>query len=293
MNHRAARAERAAAARHEPRLAAKLIVCAHVRANAPGRGCAPRFARYRALRRERSVEVEGRLGAHMLDAAAALGAEPVEAQAVGRGVDLRDQPGAAAPSIAPDRPRIRTPRTAPAGRSRGRRARRAAAAAGRPRFRCSRRRLTSISIETAHFQTNGGIAVEIAAQVAGEQLRLDVREEAERHGLLQEGVAELVALALLPGHQHASCAPSSVRRTPPASSMTKSLGPELPAVDQAERQPVGQHRAELLHEVEREARRGRAGRDAGSPTCRVEADASPAPSGNRGPSRRRGTRAAR
>ena len=47
------------------------------------------------------------------------------------------------------------------------------------------------------------IAVQIAAQVTCQQLGLGMRQEAERHGLVEKRVAQFVALALLSGDQNA------------------------------------------------------------------------------------------
>ena len=46
------------------------------------------------------------------------------------------------------------------------------------------------------------IGVEVAAQMAGEQLRLQVGNEAERRDFVEERMAPLVRFALLPGRKH-------------------------------------------------------------------------------------------
>ena len=85
----------------------------------------------------------------------------------------------------------------------------------------------------------------------GEQLSLNMRDEAERHGLPEKRMPKLVALALLPSDQHA------LSRLVGQAHAARLLDDEvarrkLAAVDQAERQTVGEHRPQLLHQIESE-----------------------------------------
>src|SRR5687768_1870778 len=97
------------------------------------------------------------------------------------------------------------------------------------------------------------IAVEVATQVSSEKLGLHMSDETQMRVFLQEGMAQLVALALLPGHEH----PLSglIGEANAAGLLDHEVsGRNLAAVDKAERQTVGKDRAQFLHEVKGKAR---------------------------------------
>jgi hypothetical protein len=99
----------------------------------------------------------------------------------------------------------------------------------------------------------GRVAVEVATQMPSQHLRLGVRHEAERYRLVEEGVTQLVALALLPGNQHALAGLVGEPHT--ACFLDREVAcRQLAAIDEAERQPVSQHWAQFLHQVEGETR---------------------------------------
>jgi len=99
----------------------------------------------------------------------------------------------------------------------------------------------------------GRIGIEIAAQMPRKKLRLKIRHEPEWRIFLQEGMAALLALALLPGGKHGL---ARLFREKDSTTVLplEVAGPQLAAVDERQRQPVGKHRPELLHQVERKAR---------------------------------------
>ena len=85
----------------------------------------------------------------------------------------------------------------------------------------------------------------------GEQLSLNMRNEAKRHGLPEKRMTKLVALALLPSDQHAlSCL---VGQAHAARLLDDEVAcHKLAAIDHAERQTVCKHRPQLFHQIEGE-----------------------------------------
>jgi hypothetical protein len=75
------------------------------------------------------------------------------------------------------------------------------------------------------------MGIEIAAQMTCQKLRLQIWHEAERSDLVQERVAALLLLALLPGGKHRLAA--GVRKQDSAAVARLEVGAtQLPPVDQ-------------------------------------------------------------
>ena len=85
------------------------------------------------------------------------------------------------------------------------------------------------------------VGVEVAAQVAGQELRLEVRQQADGRRLVEERVTQLVALALLLGDEH-GLAGVVGHQAGAVLQPAEVLGRELAAVDQRQRQAVGEDR---------------------------------------------------
>jgi hypothetical protein len=59
--------------------------------------------------------------------------------------------------------------------------------------------VTRIYMDLRLFRQKGGIGVEIAAEMAGQQAGLEMRQETDGGFLVEEGMVDFVLLALLPG----------------------------------------------------------------------------------------------
>src|SRR5258708_37119489 len=88
------------------------------------------------------------------------------------------------------------------------------------------------------------ISVEITPQVPRENLCLQVRDEAERRRLVQEGVASCLLLALLPSGQHAA-SPLAGEKHPAAITGFEVTRPQLATVEKRKRRRAGKNGPEL------------------------------------------------
>src|ERR1019366_616071 len=88
------------------------------------------------------------------------------------------------------------------------------------------------------FPEPGRIGIEIAAQMPGEQLGLQVGDEPERRRLLQEGVTPLLLLTLLPSGEHRPASRLSQKYGTPISDLDVACS-YLSTVDERKDKPVG------------------------------------------------------
>ena len=158
-----------------------------------------RFAR---LENERAFEVENRLCADMLDPAPPVRSQPIEAQAVPGRVDKALEPGAQGRPLGWLHLAFKNGvlhalaeiKTGPGDTAQPR----------PPGCVFGAHVVGDKHQHGGSLPDKGGVAVEVAAQVAGEHLRLGVGHKAEGHLLIEKGMAQLVAFPFLPGDENAS-----------------------------------------------------------------------------------------
>jgi hypothetical protein len=197
----------------------------------------------------------------MLDAATPLGSEPIEAQTVRLRIDLLDQAGAQyGPlrriELAFEHGELNPLAVIKAGTRDPAQPALAALALGAHVIADQHHHLLRSS-GAPLSPDEGRIAVEVAAQMAGEELRLDMRHEAERHGLAEKWMRELVPLALLIGDKDGLAAGIG-EQDGTVFEAAEIARRQLAPVDQCQNDAIGQHRPQLFHQVERQARSARA-----------------------------------
>ncbi len=121
------------------------------------------------------------------------------------------------------------------------------------------------------FQQKRRVGVEVAAQVAREEERLDMGQKPDFDLLAKERVDDGLLLLFLPREKD-GLARVIAHFHGAGFGGLEVLGAELLQVDERERHAVGQWRAELLHEIERKAVPARA-QGVEESDLRIEADA--------------------
>ena len=102
------------------------------------------------------------------------------------------------------------------------------------------------------FPKKGWIGIKIAAQMAGKEQGLAVGNQAQVDFFIEEGMAEFLAFAFLPGDEDGfSCVGIHLDGT--GFGDAKARGGHLASVDERQRKAVGEGGAKFFHKIEGEA----------------------------------------
>ncbi len=99
--------------------------------------------------------------------------------------------------------------------------------------------------------------IEVSSQVTSQQPRLRVRNQSDRDLLIEEPMRDFLSFPLLVGRQH-GLPPVVAEPHGAAWPLDEVAWLQLAPVDQRERQPIGDGRSQLLHQIERQRRSTRA-----------------------------------
>lgn len=102
------------------------------------------------------------------------------------------------------------------------------------------------------FPEEGGVGIEITAEVAGEEACLDLGSESEGDFLVEKGVSDFVLFALLPGGED-GFAGIVAKDDGTGFLVFEIFGGKLTAVDEGEGEAIGEDGTKFFHEIKSEA----------------------------------------
>ena len=183
-----------------------------------------------------------------------IGSKEVESQAVGLGIDQRQQFSAKGNPEGGFEQALEDRELEPAGHDLESLA--TWRSLRRPASVCVRRhKLPAPSCRL--FPEEGRVSVEVSAQVPSQQEGLGIRQQTQRNSFVEERMQDLFLLPGLPGYQDLF-AGSITHDDATGLRADKSVPRDLAAIDEGNGEPVGEHRAQFFHQVERKAGTARA-----------------------------------